>query len=117
MVEKYLRSYVAIDLRFDDNEQMNIQTLLLDLRKAGLKQQQIAALTGLSQSYLCDLEKGRSGKRIGFDAYKRVNDLHLRFFTLASKEGIAREISATSNSGVCYPPQKKKPRTARTVGA
>ena len=58
------------------------QEMIQDLRAAGLRQQQIASLAGLSQSYVCDLEKGRYGKRIGYDAYKKINDLHLRYFTL-----------------------------------
>ena len=61
---------------------MDAKTLIQNLRSAGLRQQQIAELAGLSQSYVCDLEKGRYGKRIGYDAYKKINDLHLRYFTL-----------------------------------
>lgn len=64
---------------------MDAKTLIQNLRSAGLRQQQIAELAGLSQSYVCDLEKGRYGKRIGYDAYKKINDLHLRYFTLVGE--------------------------------
>jgi predicted transcriptional regulator len=57
---------------------MDIQQLLKDIRSAGLNQQQIAEKTGLSQSYICDLGKGRCGKRIGYEAARKLNELHFK---------------------------------------
>lgn len=70
---------------------MNAKTLLQDMVSTGLKQQQIAKLTGLSQGYVCDLLSGRHGSRIGHEAFKRIQDAHTRIFTLAPN---ARSASA-----------------------
>ena len=57
---------------------MDIQAIIKDLKGKGLTQQQIAEGSGLSQSYICDLAKGRYGKRVGYETARKLNELHFR---------------------------------------
>jgi transcriptional regulator with XRE-family HTH domain len=55
---------------------MDTQAMIKALRSAGLTQSAIAERTGLSQGYICDLEQGRHGKRVGHSVFQRIAALY-----------------------------------------
>lgn len=49
--------------------------IVRDIKAAGLTQMQISERTGISQSYVSDLETGNRGKNIGFDKAMKLQAL------------------------------------------
>jgi len=54
---------------------MNCQEMLKDLSDLNFTQTEIGRLTGLSQSYISELETGRKGERVGFEVVAKIKAL------------------------------------------
>lgn len=51
------------------------QNKIIDLKKKGFTQTEIAAQVGCSQNYISNLENGLCGKRLSYEYAKKLNAL------------------------------------------